>query len=364
MRPAAILTCAWFLLGSSAAVQAQAPAAIQDVSAKRETLLKSISKWKVLVPEAKDNEVRKAFLPELERIEAEARKPEANIPELEKEFVLWKNFFFLEMQSVEGFKDSKAFIEIETERMRALLAVRQLETKAGAEGVQRVSFWKARISEVKDALTLRQLYDNMRVVENLVRPESSRNQSEYRTGSVAYTGPASAIRPEQAAPPPYPRTDGFSAGTFATVKDYLLARGAAPGVVGQTVQLVWDEVKRYAMDPTLVLALILQESGYNPKAQSGVGAKGLMQIMPSTGQGLGLRGSDFYDPVKNVKAGIRYLAEMLSRFNGDVKKALAAYNAGPGAVEKYNGVPPYKETKGYVKTVYATYLQLYSLVFN
>lgn len=333
----------------------------QNMEAKRESLLRSIDKWKVLAAGAKDEGVRKSFLPIFENFEKDVRKPEANIPELEQQFIIWKNLFLSELQAVGGYKDSAAFQEMEQERMRALLTVRQLETKAGSEGVARVSFWKSRISEVSDAGSLRRLFDNMRASEGLAGP--GWQSQGTRSGTPVYTGPSASIRPEQAAAPPEPRSGPADQGTFAAIKEYLLARGATPGVIGSTVQLVWDEVKRYSMDPTLVLALILQESGYNPRAQSGVGAKGLMQIMPGTGHGLGLSGSEFFDPVKNVKAGIRYLAEMLQRFNGDVKKALAAYNAGPGAVEKYNGVPPYRETKGYVRNVYDTYVKLWRLAF-
>ncbi|MBI5624229.1 MAG: lytic transglycosylase domain-containing protein [Elusimicrobia bacterium] len=363
MKGLGILICGWLLLAASqrASADLSTPAGL-GVEARRESLLKSIGKWKVLIPEEKDNEIRQAFLPDLERIETGARKPEADLKDMERQFVLWKNLFLSELQAMEGYKDSKAFIEIEAERMRALLTVRQLETKSGAAGVERVSFWKNRINEVRDAGSLRQLYDNMRVSEGLVRPAPT--YAQLSSDRTVYTGKSSSVRPEQAGAPPAPRTDGFASGAFAAIKEYLLARGAKPGVVGQTIQVVWEEVKRYSMDPTLVLALILQESGYNPNAKSQVGAKGLMQIMPATGKGLGLRTGEFFDPIKNVKAGIKYFAEMLKRFNGNVKMALAAYNAGPGAVEKYDGVPPYKETKGYVAKVYATYRQLWRLVFE
>ncbi|MFA6316068.1 MAG: lytic transglycosylase domain-containing protein [Elusimicrobiota bacterium] len=364
MKAPALLICGWLLLAASqgASAQAIAPEA-QGVEAQRASLLQSIGKWKLLVPEGKDNEVRNAFLPDLERIETETRKPGSDLKDLEKQFLMWKNFFLSEMQAMKGFKDSKAFVEMEQERMRALLGVSQLATEKGSAGIERVSFWKSRISEVRDAATMRQLFDNMRVVENLAGPAFPAYARSSDAGTV-YTGNSYSIRPEQAGTPPSPIAD-IGIGTFAAIKDFLLARGASPGVIGQTIQTVWDEVKRYSLDPTLVLSVILQESRYDPNAKSYVGAKGLMQIMPGTGRDLGLRStSDFYDPVKNVKAGIRYLAEMMERFNGNVKMALAAYNAGPGAVEKYNGVPPYKETKGYVAKIYATYQQLYNLVFN
>ncbi|TAM62530.1 lytic transglycosylase domain-containing protein [bacterium] len=110
---------------------------------------------------------------------------------------------------------------------------------------------------------------------------------------------------------------------------------------------------RWNVDPALVNAVIANESGFDPQATSKVGAMGLMQLMPATAAGLGV--SDPYDPQQNVAGGVRYLRGLLDRFNGDVSLAVAAYNAGPGAVEKYGGVPPYKETQQYVAAVLDSY---------
>jgi len=102
------------------------------------------------------------------------------------------------------------------------------------------------------------------------------------------------------------------------------------------------------INPNLLKALIDQESSFNPNAESPVGAKGYAQLMPDTARGLGV---DINDTRQNVLGGARYLKEQLDKFDGDVDKALAAYNAGPGAVEKYGGVPPYKETQDYVRSI-------------
>lgn len=106
---------------------------------------------------------------------------------------------------------------------------------------------------------------------------------------------------------------------------------------------------RHHLDPDLVNSVIRAESGFNPRAVSPKGAQGLMQLMPGTASGLGV--ADSFDPGANVEGGSRYLRTLLERYNFDLIKALAAYNAGPGRVERYRGVPPYFETQAYVARV-------------
>lgn len=110
-----------------------------------------------------------------------------------------------------------------------------------------------------------------------------------------------------------------------------------------------QSAQKYGVDPNLVSAVIQTESSGNPRAVSRAGAMGLMQLMPSNVTEAGV--TDPFDPVQNIDAGTKQLSDMLSKYNGDVDLALAAYNAGPGAVQRYGGVPPYAETQNYIRKV-------------
>jgi soluble lytic murein transglycosylase-like protein len=112
-----------------------------------------------------------------------------------------------------------------------------------------------------------------------------------------------------------------------------------------------DAAAKYGLDPALLRGLIRQESNFNPSAGSPAGAQGLCQLMPGTAAALGC--TNPLDPAQNIDAGAKYLRQQLDAFGGDVTKALAAYNAGPGAVQRYGGVPPYAETQNYVRQVQA-----------
>lgn len=114
-----------------------------------------------------------------------------------------------------------------------------------------------------------------------------------------------------------------------------------------------EAARTHGVDPRLVAAVASRESAFNVNARSRVGACGLMQLMPATARFLGV--GDVFDPRENVLGGARYLRTLLDTFDGDLDLTLAAYNAGPGAVQKYGGIPPYPETQNYVRGVRAAY---------
>ncbi len=116
---------------------------------------------------------------------------------------------------------------------------------------------------------------------------------------------------------------------------------------------IHDAARQHGLDPRLVAAVARRESAFEANAVSNVGACGIMQLMPATAQYLGV--TNVFDARQNIFGGARYLRTLLDTFGGDLDLALAAYNAGPGAVQKYRGVPPYRETKAYVAAVRATY---------
>ncbi len=115
--------------------------------------------------------------------------------------------------------------------------------------------------------------------------------------------------------------------------------------------LIAEAAQRNGVDPALLKGLIRAESNFDPTASSPAGAAGLVQLMPGTAAALGV--SDRLDPAQSIDGGARYLRQQLDAFGGDVTKALAAYNAGPGAVRRFGGVPPYAETQAYVQKVVA-----------
>jgi soluble lytic murein transglycosylase-like protein len=126
------------------------------------------------------------------------------------------------------------------------------------------------------------------------------------------------------------------------------------------VPIVLKAAKKHKIDPAIIMAIIMAESGYNPRAVSKKGAKGLMQLMPRTAKALGVK--NIFNPIDNINGGVKYFKRKLNKFKGNVKLALAAYNAGSRNVLKYRGVPPFQATKIYIKKV-LKYYRLYKKTY-
>jgi soluble lytic murein transglycosylase-like protein len=143
--------------------------------------------------------------------------------------------------------------------------------------------------------------------------------------------------------------DGLRRWVSETVDENTSSSADGSLVGAKFTKLIEKAAEKYGVDSRLVQAVIKAESNFDPKAVSSCGARGLMQLMPGTAKSLGV--SNSFDPAQNIEGGVKFLSGLLDRYDGNVKEALAAYNAGPGAVDKYGGIPPYKETKTYVARV-------------
>ncbi len=169
------------------------------------------------------------------------------------------------------------------------------------------------------------------------RRPASRARSRARRAAPAPATPPSLRSPRRSAPRPLPRAPTSTSSSLPAGTPYAAEITAAAQANG--------------LDPALLAGLIKQESGFNPNAGSGAGARGLTQLMPGTAAGLGV--TNVLDPVQSINGGAKYLKQQLDAFGGDTAKALAAYNAGPGAVQRFGGIPPYSETQNYVRIVQA-----------
>jgi membrane-bound lytic murein transglycosylase B len=159
------------------------------------------------------------------------------------------------------------------------------------------------------------------------------------------------VEPEPDPPPPQPQVAEAAPAPPPVPLRFDDKQAVPEGPYGA---LIFAAARKHAVNPQVVAALISAESAGNPRAYSYKGARGLMQLMPSTAERFGVRREKLFDPKENVEAGVRYLAWLVEQFPNDLAKVLAAYNAGEQSVWKYNGIPPYRETRGYVRRIFAT----------
>jgi soluble lytic murein transglycosylase-like protein len=156
------------------------------------------------------------------------------------------------------------------------------------------------------------------------------------------------------------KSTATTGGTTSTTNDPNVGGGrntvgvSETPVSGDFASLINQAAAKYDVSPTLVKAVIKAESNFNAQAVSSCGAQGLMQLMPATARSLGV--DNPLDPAQNIEGGVKFLSSLLKRYNGNVQYALAAYNAGPGAVDRAGGIPAYRETQVYVQRI-MSYLQ-------
>lgn len=186
---------------------------------------------------------------------------------------------------------------------------------------------------------------------SMAQRQETKGSSDSGPGQEA-SAPGALSRPDAVrAPIPLERAVGTNAAPVAAPRALSVSRTKSPKFYDLHVQ---DAARRYKLNPRLIHSVIAVESGGNPRAESPKSAKGLMQLTDSTAAMLGVE--DVWDPKENIYGGAHYLRSLLDRFDGDLTLAVAAYNAGPGAVERHGGVPPYPETQNYVRRVLDSFM--------
>ena len=193
-------------------------------------------------------------------------------------------------------------------------------------------------------------------VQQLQRLIEQTRQIGSGAAQASTTAGASATHSPSAAASQVPAGDFAATLQAATMADSSSPTAApsesaagAAGDSGEYDSVIEQAAERYGINPAVLHGLIQQESGFDPSAQSSAGASGLTQLMPGTASSMGV--ANPLNPTESIEGGARYLSQLMSQFGGNAEDALAAYNAGPGAVQQYGGIPPYAETQSYVSKV-------------
>jgi soluble lytic murein transglycosylase-like protein len=185
---------------------------------------------------------------------------------------------------------------------------------------------------------LRGLIEQTRQVGSGIAPISATAGASTTASQVPAGDFAAALQAATTADASSPPTAAQSEGVAGTAGDG-----------GEYDSVIEQAAERYGIDPAVLHGLIQQESGFDPNAQSSAGASGLTQLMPGTASSMGV--ANPLNPAESIEGGARYLSQLMGQFGGNTEDALAAYNAGPGAVQQYGGIPPYAETQSYVSKV-------------
>jgi soluble lytic murein transglycosylase-like protein len=349
------------------------PEQLQLIGAKN-TLLLRVDGWNVLLPQ--DSPLAGEFLPRFKALRDEAVAAgdraglEAMAPRLLALEAELRGALTPGSEKMSDIQLQAAYINIESKKA-VLISLQRTRVRLDSAQQKRLDFVRGQVMSSDDPAALAVLYDRIRTYGPGDSPIVSAKAVDELAGALEQQNlpraqlPAGlSARGSMEVPVSAPLAPADEAKAVAVAGKL--------GIPAGIVRTVVRESNRQGVDYRLVLAVIQAESAFDPNATSGVGARGLMQIMPDTGRGLGVSDPDsLYNVETNVRAGIRFLKQLWTRFtdfswshlqalnpfaHADVKKAVAAYNAGPGAVMKYGGVPPYRETQGYVVKVLRNYI--------